>query len=39
MSSANARPTVRADIVIVGAGIVGLGHALAAMKRGLSVVV
>ncbi|MCW2528930.1 MAG: oxidoreductase [Pseudonocardiales bacterium] len=39
MGSANAGPTARADIVIVGAGIVGLGHAVAAMKRGLSVVV
>jgi FAD dependent oxidoreductase TIGR03364 len=28
-----------ADVVIVGAGIVGLAHALAAMKRGLKVIV
>lgn len=41
-----ARPVVRQtgtfeefDVAIVGAGVVGLGHALAAVERGLSVVV
>ncbi|MFF3664550.1 TIGR03364 family FAD-dependent oxidoreductase [Microtetraspora malaysiensis] len=34
-----ARPRERADIVIVGAGIVGLAHAVDAVRRGLSVVV
>ena len=41
-----ARPVVRQtgtfeefDVAIVGAGVVGLGHALAAIERGLSVVV
>ncbi len=28
-----------ADLVVVGAGIVGLAHALAAARRGLSVIV
>jgi FAD dependent oxidoreductase TIGR03364 len=31
--------TMRADLVVVGAGIVGLAHALAARRRGLSVIV
>ncbi|RIJ00881.1 FAD-dependent oxidoreductase, partial [Clavibacter michiganensis subsp. insidiosus] len=31
--------TERADVVVVGAGIVGLGAAYAAVRRGLSVVV
>jgi D-hydroxyproline dehydrogenase subunit beta len=36
----SARPAlVRADVVIVGAGIVGLAHAVTALDRGLSVVV
>lgn len=39
MASERAERTERADIVIVGAGVVGLGHAVAALKRGLSVVV
>ncbi|WP_241989181.1 TIGR03364 family FAD-dependent oxidoreductase [Cryobacterium serini] len=32
-------PMTRFDVVVVGSGIVGLGHALAAVDRGLSVVV
>ena len=31
--------TGRYDLIVVGAGIVGLGHALAAVRRGLSVTV
>ncbi len=31
--------TARFDLVVVGAGVVGLAHALAAVRRGLSVVV
>ncbi|WP_067183690.1 TIGR03364 family FAD-dependent oxidoreductase [Microtetraspora niveoalba] len=34
-----ARPRERTDVVIVGAGIVGLAHAVDAVRRGLSVVV
>ncbi|MGV9538945.1 FAD-dependent oxidoreductase, partial [Streptosporangium sandarakinum] len=32
-------PGVPADLVIVGAGIVGLAHAVDAVRRGLSVTV
>jgi D-hydroxyproline dehydrogenase subunit beta len=38
MSSSGPLPA-RADVAVVGAGIVGLAHALAATERGLSVVV
>lgn len=38
-SARSGRKTLQADVAIVGAGIVGLAHAFAAVRRGLSVVV
>ncbi|HEY3736031.1 MAG TPA: FAD-dependent oxidoreductase, partial [Jatrophihabitans sp.] len=37
--AATGKQLASADLVVVGAGIVGLGHAAAALRRGLSVVV